>query len=163
MEESYDRLTLATALVRAMEKRRSPSGDLLFKYSVLAPSYSRLSTTIASRGLNFRVRKENGCDPSDEAPEQDTQKTPAIGNRRTTRTNQQDRKTHATLVIPGPCMRYGLQAREFCRHISTPRLKALLPFHLVPINVVISHESQRFLILESASRLDAFSGYPIPT
>ena len=53
--------------------------------------------------------------------------------------------------------------REFCRHISTPRLHALLHFHLAPINVVIFHESQRFLILESASRLDAFSGYPIPT
>ena len=51
----------------------------------------------------------------------------------------------------------------FCRHISTPRLNASRHFHLAPINVVISHESQRFLILESASRLDAFSGYPFPT
>src|SRR3989344_4297582 len=32
--------------------------------------------------------------------------------------------------------------REFCRRISTPRLHALLRFHLVPINVVISHEPQ---------------------
>ena len=53
--------------------------------------------------------------------------------------------------------------REFCRRISTPRLKRLLSFHLVPINVVISHGPQRFLILGLASRLDAFSGYPIPT
>ena len=30
--------------------------------------------------------------------------------------------------------------QEFCRIISTPRLKTLLPFHLVPINVVISHD-----------------------
>ncbi len=30
--------------------------------------------------------------------------------------------------------------REFCRRISTPRLNTLLCFHLVPINVVISHE-----------------------
>ena len=33
------------------------------------------------------------------------------------------------------------QSFEFCRLISTPRLKGLLPFHLAPINVVISHES----------------------
>src|SRR3989344_2366862 len=31
--------------------------------------------------------------------------------------------------------------REFCRLISTPWLKGLLPFHRAPINVVISHES----------------------
>ena len=30
--------------------------------------------------------------------------------------------------------------QEFCRRISTPRLHALLRFHLVPINVVISHD-----------------------
>jgi len=49
------------------------------------------------------------------------------------------------------------------RGISTPRLNALLRFHLVPINVVISHGPQRFLILGLVSRLDAFSGYPFPT
>ena len=32
----------------------------------LASTYSRPKTTIGSRGLNFRVRNENGCDPSDE-------------------------------------------------------------------------------------------------
>ena len=32
--------------------------------------------------------------------------------------------------------------REFCRGISTPRLNTLLRFHLVPINVVISHGPQ---------------------
>ncbi len=32
--------------------------------------------------------------------------------------------------------------REFCRGISTPRLNTLLCFHLVPINVVISHGPQ---------------------
>ena len=30
--------------------------------------------------------------------------------------------------------------REFCRIISTPWLKGLLPFHRAPINVVISHD-----------------------
>src|SRR3989344_7021737 len=45
----------------------------LLELSVLAPSYSRLSTTIASRGLNCRVRNENGWDPSDEALAQKAQ------------------------------------------------------------------------------------------
>ncbi len=45
---------------------------ILFKYYVLAPSYFRLATIIASTRLNFRVRNENGCDPRDEAPEHKT-------------------------------------------------------------------------------------------
>jgi hypothetical protein len=42
-------------------------------------------------------------------------------------------------------------------------------FHLLPINVLVSHgpsESPKTLgvfILEGASHLDAFSGYPFPT
>ena len=47
---------------------------------VLAPSYSRLSTTIASTGLNCRVRNENGCNPTDEAPEQNLQSSLSIRN-----------------------------------------------------------------------------------
>ena len=53
---------------------------LLFALSVLATSYSRLSTTIASAGLNFRVRKENGCDPCDESPGQKEQIFDAVEN-----------------------------------------------------------------------------------
>ena len=43
------------------------------KNYVLAATYSRLATTIGADGLNFRVRKENGCDPSDEALAQNIQ------------------------------------------------------------------------------------------
>lgn len=35
---------------------------------MLAPSYSRLATTIASEELNFCVRNENRCTLFDEAP-----------------------------------------------------------------------------------------------
>ena len=42
-------------------------------FFVLATSYSRLTTTIASTRLNCCVRKENRCDPSDESPEQTNQ------------------------------------------------------------------------------------------
>ena len=40
------------------------------KCSVLAPTYSPLSSTISTTRLNFRVRNENGCDPRVEAPKQ---------------------------------------------------------------------------------------------
>ena len=45
------------------------SAENLFKHYVLAISYFPLASIIASTGLNFRVRNENGCDPSDESPE----------------------------------------------------------------------------------------------
>ena len=141
-------------------------GDL--ENFVLAVSYSRLATTIASTGLNFRVRKENGCDPSDKPPEQnfeDQMKT--SGPWATEERHESDLQENIELTRL-PQFLASVDAlrptsQKFCRLISTPRLSALLHVHLVPINVVISHESQRFLILESASRLDAFSGYPIPT
>ena len=50
-----------------------PVVEISFQCFVLAPSYSRLSTTIASGGLNCRVRNENGCDPSDKALAQNTE------------------------------------------------------------------------------------------
>jgi hypothetical protein len=49
------------------------------------------------------------------------------------------------------------------RAISTGRLHGLPRFHLRPIDVVVFHGSQRDLVLRGASRLDAFSGYPVRT
>ena len=49
------------------------------------------------------------------------------------------------------------------RAISTGRLRRLLGFHLRPIDVVVFHGSRRDLVLRGASRLDAFSGYPVRT
>ncbi len=54
------------------------------------------------------------------------------------------------------------------RAISTGQLHALQRFHPPPINLVVYEGpsgayAQGFLILGSASRLDAFSGYPIRT
>ena len=42
-------------------------------------------------------------------------------------------------------------------------LRRLLGFHLRPIDVVVFHGSRRDLVLRGASRLDAFSGYPVRT
>ena len=47
--------------------------------------------------------------------------------------------------------------------ISTGQLSALLRLHLRPIDVVVCHGPQGDLVLRGASRLDAFSGYPVRT
>ena len=47
------------------------------------------------------------------------------------------------------------------RAISTSQLNALLHLHLWPIDVVVYHGPQGDLVLRGASRLDAFSGYPV--
>ncbi len=55
------------------------------------------------------------------------------------------------------------------RAISTGQLNASLHFHIPPINVVVFNgpsgifKIQGDLILREASRLDAFSGYPVHT
>ena len=46
------------------------------------------------------------------------------------------------------------------RAISTGQLNALLRLHLRPIDVVVCHGPQGYLVSRGASRLDAFSGYP---
>ena len=56
--------------------------------------------------------------------------------------------------------RFGI---ERVRAISTGQLHGLLRFHLRPIDVVVFHGSRRDLVLRGASRLDAFSGYPVRT
>ena len=50
---------------------------------------------------------------------------------------------------------------QACRAISTGQLNALLRLHLRPIDVVVYHGPQGYLVLRGASRLDAFSGYPV--
>ena len=49
------------------------------------------------------------------------------------------------------------------RAISTGQLNALPRLHLQPIDVVVYHGPQGYLVLKGASRLDAFSGYPVRT
>src|SRR3989344_6002474 len=110
-----------------------------FKNYVLAATYSCLATTIGADGLNYRVRNENGCTPIAKPPTHNFQTTSTVGPK-------SDKKDSKTIPYFAPCgATKGLRDshnsfREFCRRISTPRLHALLRFHLVPINVVISHE-----------------------
>ena len=49
------------------------------------------------------------------------------------------------------------------RAISTGPLNALPRLHFRPIDVMVCHGSQGYLVLRGASRLDAFSGYPVRT
>ena len=54
------------------------------------------------------------------------------------------------------------------RPISTRQLHALPRFHIEPINLIVYEGSYQLdavgsLILEGASRLDAFSAYPVRT
>ncbi len=49
------------------------------------------------------------------------------------------------------------------RAISNGQLNALPHLHLHPIDVVVYHGPQGYLVLRGASRLDAFSGYPVRT
>ena len=49
------------------------------------------------------------------------------------------------------------------RAISTGQLNALPRLHLQPIDEVVYLGSQGYLVLRGASRLDAFSGYPVRT
>ena len=49
------------------------------------------------------------------------------------------------------------------RAISTGQLSTLLRLHPRPIDVVVFHGPQGDLVLRGASRLDAFSGYPVRT
>lgn len=47
------------------------------------------------------------------------------------------------------------------RAISTSQLNVSLRLHLWPIDEVVYLGSQGYLVLRGASRLDAFSGYPV--
>ena len=54
-------------------------------------------------------------------------------------------------------------SNQACRAISTGQLNALPHLHLRPIDVVVFHGPQGDLVLKGASRLDAYSGYPVRT
>src|SRR6266576_3579029 len=100
-------------------------------------------STIGAGGLNCSVRNGKRCTPA------------AI-----TAENCQAR-VHPQNSIAAPTC-----SKSRPRAISTGPLNALLRLHVPPIDVVVYHgpyslEGMGGLILRWASRLDAFSGYPI--
>ena len=52
---------------------------------------------------------------------------------------------------------------ERYRVIRTARLRPLPALYLRPIDVMVYHGPRGGLVLRGASRLDAFSGYPVRT
>src|SRR5690606_29341507 len=79
-----------------------------------------------------------------------------------------DTSCHCSRIALHGADRFGLYGQA-ARAISTDSLHALQCFHTPPIHVAVFHgpsgdsSSQGDLILRGASRLDAFSGYPVRT
>jgi hypothetical protein len=102
-------------------------------------------STIGAGGLNFSVRNGKRCNPAAITAE-------IVG-----------RMAHPQNSIAATTC-----SKSRPRAISTGPLNALLRLHVPPIDVVVSHgpyslEGMGSLISRWASRLDAFSGYPIQT
>jgi hypothetical protein len=139
----------------------------------LAVTYSGMAcgqTTIGAERFHFRVRNGIGWFPLAIAARQ---------NRR----NFLLRRLSRSLTTPGiaagriSSMHHPLRQQtnalrlygQVSRAISTGQLSALLRVHTRPINHVVfvgplgESSSQGDLVLGGASRLDAFSGYPVCT
>ena len=109
-------------------------------------------STIGAGGLNFRVRKGYGCDPTAKATEICFKRGAPIG----AQPFETSIASTNFIVNPSP------------RAISTGQLNMLPCLHFRPINVMVSHgpylvDPVGNLILERASHLDAFSAYPFRT
>ena len=115
-------------------------------------------TIIGAGGLNCRVRDGNGWDPAAMSA-----RNLIPPSRRAGAPGGDEGKLHTEeLSVPDR----GRRVKNF-RAISTGQLHPLRDFHLRPINVVVyhdpSHLRDRDLILESVSRLYAFSVYLVRT
>ena len=65
------------------------------------------------------------------------------------------------LIVPAGASLASTGSNQANRTISTGQLNALLRLHLRPIDEVVYLGPQGYLVLRGASRLDAFSGYPV--
>ena len=117
-------------------------GDLL--------SHVLRRSTIGATALNGRVRNGSGC----------------FGRAMTTKPRKErDTLSRSSLLIGVYAFDQSsltiTGSNQAYRAISTGQLNALLRLHLRPIDVVVFHGPQGYLVLRGASRLDAFSGYPV--
>ena len=123
--------------VTASFKQKGPGSLLL----------SRLHTIVAVMMLNFRVRDGNGCVHH------------AIAARSSRDPSKPDTSSSTNV--------YSFQSWPSPRPISTAPLSTSLRLHSRPINLVVFEgpylSPMGGLILEGASRLDAFSAYPVRT
>ncbi len=150
-------------------------GDLLSRG--LSPS------TIGAAVLNFRVRDGTGCftcamtTKPRKSPRRDFCEAKARRAGGSVFCLQKARSRTVIISIniaawrcdailsQGRCMLWSCLSitgsNQAYRAISTGQLNALLRLHLRPIDVVVFHGPQGDLVLRGASRLDAFSGYPV--
>ena len=110
-------------------------------------------STIGAGGLNFRVRNGNGCDPTAIATETFSVLVNEAAPQELHSEHEHPIRHRVHDVEPSP------------RPISTGQLNMSPCVHFRPINVVFCHGPYPVipvgdLILEQASHLDAFSGYP---
>ncbi len=118
----------------------------------------RPHTTIGAERFHFRVRKGIGWFPLAIAARQTFIAFSNLKNSDVKKVSHAVAYTHQSALVL-----YGQAARA----ISTGWLHSLLNFHTQPINLVVFEGSsgtsrvQGNLILKGASRLDAFSGYPV--
>ena len=111
-------------------------------------------------------------------PSLDSRKGSEAGFRRAVLTQSRNSNSNCWCSVQGLCLPetrrplWGGESRRLVgmtkrSTVSTARLKALLPLHPRPINLVVYQGSfvlrPASLILRGASRLDAFSGYPCRT
>ena len=140
--------------------------DFLYRYEVLWEisrfggdllSHVLRRSTIGATALNFRVRDGTGCIARAMATKPGN--LPRGYNRPFRAVRVKSRSVVyafvSSLVVTGSNQAY--------RAISTGQLSALLRLHLRPIDVVVYHGPLGYLVLRGASRLDAFSGYPVRT
>ena len=133
--------------VRAFRALVRSGGDLL--------SHVLRRSTIGAAALNGRVRNGTGCFAR------------AVTTRPGKRPGVQVRYTFVCLVFWCTTSSVICDASavtgsdQACRAISTGQLSALLRLHLRPIDVVVFHGPLGYLVSRGASRLDAFSGYPV--
>ena len=129
--------------------RRDIGGFIRFGGDLLSHVLRR--STIGAVALNCRVRDGIGC----------------FAHAMITSPNKQNQAP--SQVDLGLCVYSFRSSRRLAstgsnqayRTISTGQLNASLRLHLRPIDVVVYHGPQGYLVLKGASRLDAFSGYPV--
>ena len=143
------------------KKRRVDSLLESTRSSKTAATYSptRQGSTIGVGGLNFSVRDGKRWNPA--AIATSIRVTHWLKSKSFIKPWNERRTAPQLRTISGICVPIRCQRKP--RAISSARLKASLPVHLHPINVLVSDDPQGDLILRPASCLDAFSIYPITT
>jgi hypothetical protein len=144
---SYRAAPPRDTLVEIVSQEQIPG---LFRFGGDLLSHVLRRSTIGAVALNGRVRDGIGCFAHAVA------------------TKPEKTREHEVSFVVGcdfgslavDCL---LDRDQAYRAISTGQLNALLRLHLRPIDVVVFHGPQGDLVLRGASRLDAFSGYPVRT